>query len=109
MTNAGAETECDVAVIGLGVMGSNLARNFASRGHRVAIFNRNPEATRNLAGRYADAAFVECESLEALVSAVRRPRRIVLMVPAGRPVDDPVRKKASIRLERCNRGVTSLA
>ncbi|MGB6848780.1 MAG: NAD(P)-binding domain-containing protein, partial [Thermoanaerobaculia bacterium] len=34
---------CNIAVIGLGVMGANLARNFASRGHRVAIFNRTTE------------------------------------------------------------------
>jgi 6-phosphogluconate dehydrogenase len=88
MTEKGNEAGCDVAVIGLGVMGSNLARNFASRGHRVAIFNRNPEATRELASRYAEANFVACESLEALVGAVARPRPLVLMVPAGQPVDD---------------------
>lgn len=88
MTDEGTGVGCDVAVIGLGVMGSNLARNFASRGHRVAIFNRSPEATRELVSRYAEAGFVACESLEALVGAVRRPRRLVLMVPAGPPVDD---------------------
>ncbi len=82
------EQGCDVAVIGLGVMGSNLARNFASRGHRVAIFNRSPEATRELAAQHRDAGFVACETLESLVSAVERPRRLVLMVPAGSPVDD---------------------
>ena len=88
MTDEGLDADCDIAVIGLGVMGSNLARNFASRGHRVALFNRSPEATRDLVLRYADARFVGCESLEALVAAVCRPRRLVLMVPAGQPVDD---------------------
>jgi 6-phosphogluconate dehydrogenase len=88
MTDEGLDGGCDIAVIGLGVMGSNLARNFASRGHRVAIFNRSPEATRELVSRYAEANFVGCQSLEALVAAVRRPRRLVLMVPAGQPVDD---------------------
>jgi 6-phosphogluconate dehydrogenase len=83
-----SRTECDVAVIGLGVMGSNLARNFASRGHRVAVFNRSPEATRELAAHHPEAGFVACESLETLVAAVQRPRRLVLMVPAGSPVDD---------------------
>jgi 6-phosphogluconate dehydrogenase len=82
-----SEQGCDVALIGLGVMGSNLARNFASRGHRVAIFNRSIEATHELAAQYPDAGFVECESLESLVSAVARPRPLVLMVPAGSPVD----------------------
>jgi 6-phosphogluconate dehydrogenase len=80
--------KCDVAVIGLGVMGANLARNFASRGHRVAVFNRTATSTRELTTKHPDAAFVGCESLEALVSALQRPRRIVLMVPAGSPVDD---------------------
>ena len=74
--------------IGLGVMGANLARNLASRGHRVAIFNRSPERTRDLAARFPDAGFVPCESLKKLVGALARPRRIVLMVPAGTPVDD---------------------
>lgn len=83
-----AQMGCDVAVIGLGVMGSNLARNFASRGHRVAIFNRTPEATRELASKHPEARFVACESLASLVSSVERPRRLVLMVPAGSPVDD---------------------
>ena len=80
----------DVGVIGLGVMGANLARNFASRGHRVAIFNRSPEKTRVLEARHPEAGFVACESLSELVSALARPRRIVLMVPAGRPVDDSI-------------------
>ena len=82
------EHGCDVAVIGLGVMGSNLARNFASRGHRVAIFNRSPTVAHELVAQYHDAGFVACESLENLVSTLERPRRLVLMVPAGSPVDD---------------------
>ena len=83
-----ANEGCDVAVVGLGVMGANLARNFASRGHRVAVFNRSPEKTRDLVRRHPEAGFVGCESLGALVSALARPRRIILMVPAGPPVDD---------------------
>ena len=83
-----ADQGCEVAVIGLGVMGANFARNFASRGLRVAIFNRSPEATRKLAADHPGAGFVGCESLEELVSAVERPRRLVLLVPAGAPVDD---------------------
>jgi len=79
---------CAVAVVGLGVMGANLARNFASRGHRVALFNRSPGNTRALVANYPDAGFVGCESFESLVAALGRPRRVVLMVPAGPPVDD---------------------
>ncbi|MFK7897005.1 MAG: NADP-dependent phosphogluconate dehydrogenase [Myxococcota bacterium] len=79
---------CDVAVIGLGVMGANLARNFASRGLRVALFDRSPEATQKLAAAEPEAAFVPCETLPQLVEALERPRRIILLVPAGQPVDD---------------------
>ncbi len=79
---------CDVAVIGLGVMGANFARNLASRGLGVAIFNRHFEATSQLAAEHPEAGFVGCASLEELVAAVERPRRLVLLVPAGAPVDD---------------------
>ena len=61
------DSACDLAVVGLGVMGANLARNFASRGHRVAIFNRTAEVTRRLVADYPEANFTPCESYEALV------------------------------------------
>ena len=82
-----SDNSCAIGVVGLGVMGANLARNFASRGHRVAIFNRTVDATRKLAADYPAAGFVACESEQALVASLERPRRIVLMVPAGPAVD----------------------
>jgi 6-phosphogluconate dehydrogenase len=82
-----SEPKSGLAVVGLGVMGANLARNFASRGHAVAIFNRRPEIARQLAEQHPEARFVPCESLAALCAQLERPRRIVLMVPAGDPVD----------------------
>ena len=45
-----SDQACDIAVVGLGVMGANLARNFASRGHRVAVFNRTTQVAHDLAG-----------------------------------------------------------
>ena len=78
----------DVAVIGLGVMGANFALNFASRGLRFAVFNRSAEATHDLVRSHPEAGLVPCETLEALVAAVERPRRVILLVPAGAPVDD---------------------
>jgi 6-phosphogluconate dehydrogenase len=81
---------CDVAVIGLGVMGSNLARNFASRGLRVAVYNRHTEEAHALAAAHPEAKLrVEAE-YAGLVAALERPRRIVLMVPAGAPVDQVI-------------------
>jgi len=76
-----------MAVVGVGVMGANLARNFARHGQRVALFDRRPEVPREIAARHPDAGFVACASVAELVAACARPRRIVLMVPAGEPVD----------------------
>jgi 6-phosphogluconate dehydrogenase len=78
----------DIAVIGLGVMGSNLARNFASRGFRVGGYDRTVEKARALAAAHPEARLDVAETLPALVARLERPRRIVLLVVAGKPVDD---------------------
>ena len=78
---------CDVAVIGLGVMGGNLARNFASRGLRVAGYNRHYEEAVALAQAHPEARLQVFPDYPQLIAALERPRRIVLMVPAGAPVD----------------------
>ncbi len=77
----------DIGVVGLGVMGANLARNLASRGHRVAGYDRNPESARRLAARHPEAKLEAVTSYEELVAALKRPRRVLVMVPAGAPVD----------------------
>jgi 6-phosphogluconate dehydrogenase len=81
------ERSNDIGVAGLGVMGANLARNFASRGHRVAVFNRSVEVARRLAAKHPEAKLDVAEDYAALVCSLERPRRIVLMVSAGAPVD----------------------
>jgi 6-phosphogluconate dehydrogenase len=73
--------------VGLGVMGANLARNFARRGYRVAGCDRDPEAARKLASDHPEAKLAVAEDFPALVRALERPRRILVMVPAGDPVD----------------------
>jgi len=82
----------DIGVIGLAVMGRNLVLNMADHGHRVAVFNRSPERTRDFLATNAAMArpIVGCESPEALVAALQSPRAILLMVKAGRPVDDQI-------------------
>ena len=78
----------DLGLVGLAVMGQNLALNMADHGFTVAVYNRTPAVTEAfLAGPAADAAIVPTTTLEELVAAVERPRRIMLMVKAGRPVD----------------------
>jgi 6-phosphogluconate dehydrogenase len=81
--------QADFAVVGLAVMGQNLALNIESRGHAVAVYNRTPERThRMVEGPGKGKRLVPAFSMEELVASVARPRRIMLMVQAGKPVDD---------------------
>ncbi|MCB9686549.1 MAG: NADP-dependent phosphogluconate dehydrogenase [Alphaproteobacteria bacterium] len=77
----------DIAVIGLGVMGANLARNFRSRGLTVAVHNRRTEVTEHLLAEHGAEGFVACTTPEELVAALKTPRVVVLMVTAGQAVD----------------------
>jgi len=80
-----------LGLVGLGTMGANLARNLAGHGARLALFDTDPARAAMLAaelgagpGPGADAAF----DLPALAALLPRPRAILLLVPAGAPVDD---------------------
>ncbi|MBW2462478.1 MAG: NADP-dependent phosphogluconate dehydrogenase [Deltaproteobacteria bacterium] len=77
----------DVAVIGLGVMGSSLARNFASRGLAVSGFDLDVEGARAMAAQHPEAKLDIAATTEELVAGLERPRRIILLVNAGRAVD----------------------
>ncbi|KAG9396734.1 NAD binding domain of 6-phosphogluconate dehydrogenase [Carpediemonas membranifera] len=69
-------------------MGSNLARNAASRGHHVVVYNRTPSVTEKfMADHGADGDFVATKTLNELVEALPAPRVILVMVKAGNPVD----------------------
>jgi 6-phosphogluconate dehydrogenase len=74
----------DIGVIGLGVMGRNLALNFVGKGYRVAVHDADPAALARLAGAPGVAA---CADPATLVAALKPPRTVLLMVPAGEPVD----------------------
>ncbi|MEV7324207.1 NADP-dependent phosphogluconate dehydrogenase [Streptomyces sp. NPDC093970] len=77
-----------IGVTGLGVMGRNLARNFARHGYPVAVHNRTPARTRALVDEYGhEGTFVGAETAADFVAALERPRRIMIMVQAGAATD----------------------
>ncbi len=77
-----------VGLIGLGVMGRNLALNLAEHGYPVVVYNRRSEVTREfLAGEASGFPIEAAYDLEELVGRLDRPRRILLMITAGKPVD----------------------
>jgi 6-phosphogluconate dehydrogenase len=77
-----------IGVTGLAVMGANLARNFARHGYTVALHNRSVARTDALLAAHGEEGrFIRTESLEELVEALERPRRILVMVQAGAAVD----------------------
>ena len=79
----------DIGLIGLAVMGENLALNMASHGFTVAVYNRTAEKVdRFLAGRGKGKPILGCHRLEELRDSLRKPRKVFLMVKAGQPVDD---------------------
>ncbi|MCD6541124.1 NADP-dependent phosphogluconate dehydrogenase, partial [Candidatus Bipolaricaulota bacterium] len=80
--------KADIGVIGMAVMGQNLALNIESKGFTVAVFNRTAERTREfIEGRAKGRRIVPAYTLEEFVDSLERPRKILLMVKAGAPVD----------------------
>lgn len=83
---------CDIGVIGLAVMGQNLARNIASRGYHVAVYNRTTARTDEFVAAHPDPNIEPAADLAAFVAQLKRPRRILLMVKAGSAVDESIRQ-----------------
>ena len=80
---------CDFGLIGLAVMGENLALNVESRGFRVAVYNRTVDKVDALIkGRAAGKQFVGCHSIPELVKSLARPRKVMMLVKAGVAVDE---------------------
>jgi 6-phosphogluconate dehydrogenase len=78
----------EIGVTGLAVMGENLARNIARHGFAVAVHNRSESRTKQLIDHHGDEGdFTPATTIEEFVAALDRPRRIILMVKAGKPVD----------------------
>ncbi|MCB9027655.1 MAG: decarboxylating NADP(+)-dependent phosphogluconate dehydrogenase [Bacteroidales bacterium] len=81
--------KADIGLIGLAVMGENLVLNIESRGYTIAVFNRTTDkVTAFVEVRGKGKRIIPSYSLEELISNLSRPRKVMLMVKAGKPVDD---------------------
>lgn len=83
-------TKQQIGVIGMGVMGKNLALNIESRGYSVSIYNRTNSKTENVIAEHHDRKLVPTFSIEEFVDSLEKPRRILLMVKAGEATDKTI-------------------
>ena len=80
---------CNFGLIGLAVMGENLVLNLESKGFSVAVFNRTvSKVDRFIEGRAKGKNIKGCHSIEEFVASLERPRKVMFLVKAGKPVDD---------------------
>lgn len=80
-------TKSPVGLVGLGVMGANLAQNIASREYPLVVHNRSFNRTQEVVKEIGEEKVMGVETLAELVAELPAPRTIILMVPAGAPVD----------------------
>ena len=79
----------DIGLVGLAVMGENLVLNMESKGFQVSVFNRSVDKVENfISGRGKGKKVVGAKTIEELVASLQRPRKVMLMVKAGKPVDE---------------------
>ncbi|MBN2877182.1 MAG: decarboxylating NADP(+)-dependent phosphogluconate dehydrogenase [Bacilli bacterium] len=77
----------DIGLIGLAVMGENLARNMGSRGFKVAVYSRTVSKVQNFLDRFGDTQFDGATSYQELADKLSKPRIVIMMIKAGKPVD----------------------
>ena len=81
----------DLGILGLATMGANLARNAARKGFGVALYNRHAGRTQELVASHgSEGRFIAADAIPAFVGALKRPRAVIIMVKAGKPVDDVI-------------------
>src|ERR1043166_6039395 len=101
--------QCDIGLIGLGVMGENLVLNMESKGFSVAVFNRTTEITEKFAAGRAQGKNIQpTRTMEEFVGSLKQPRIAMMMVKAGAPVDSvigqlvPLLKKGDVVIDGGN-------
>ena len=83
------DSQADIGLIGLAVMGQNLVLNMADHGYKVAVYNRTTSVMEKFVEENPDTpgGLVPCYSLTELLSSLKKPRKIVLLIKAGKPID----------------------
>ena len=85
--------KADIGLIGLAVMGENLVMNMESKGFCVAVYNRTTEKVKDFTeGRAKGKNIIGAYSIEELVAALKKPRKIMMMIKAGKAVDDMIQQ-----------------
>ena len=83
----------DIGLIGLAVMGENLALNIADHGYKVAVYNRTTDVMKKFIAREnPPGGLVGCETVKDLVAAIKKPRKFIILVKAGPAVDAVVKE-----------------
>jgi 6-phosphogluconate dehydrogenase len=93
--NASSDIGSDIGLVGLAVMGQNLALNIADHGYNISVFNRNPERTNDFithckASEPAAPRLTGHTDIAEFVQSIKRPRKIILLVKAGKATDDTI-------------------
>ena len=82
-----ADKKANIGVIGMAVMGKNLALNIESRGYTVAIYNRSASKTEQVMKDHSEKHLVPAYNVKDFVDSIEQPRTILMMVKAGKPTD----------------------
>ena len=96
------EELADIGLIGLAVMGENLALNIADHGFRVAVYNRTTQVMKDFIAANPDTpgGLIGCASLPELLAAIKKPRKIIILVKAGPAVDTVTQQLVDAGLEK---------
>ena len=91
------QPQANIGVVGLAAMGSNLARNLASReGNTVAVYNRTTSKTDDLIAAHPEAGFVKAATMQELADSLQTPRTAIIMVKAGKATDAVIDELVSV-------------
>ncbi|MDO5495932.1 MAG: NADP-dependent phosphogluconate dehydrogenase [bacterium] len=97
MTATQTTATADIGVVGLAVMGSNLARNLARHGHAVAVYNRSYGRTESMMAEHGEEGnFVPSEDIKDFVDSLKTPRVAIIMVQAGKGTDAVIDQLADL-------------